>query len=317
MPAWVFAVVLVFISLAGAGADDSCPSHGGSLLQVKKLVEKSTAADVAQEQITTAANASQAATPMKYSQKGANECPSGHSKIMHESQCEAAASIIGGNLGFGGAFSAGNLPGGCFRWEYVYFNTHQGASHFSTDLLCYKQEPCPAPGVQFEYALKNTNECPSGFFKITQQSQCEAAAKCLGGNLGFGGASFWQSLPGGCFRWDYVYLNTKKGKAHYHADLLCQKEASAPAPPPPPPQGPSGLYLYSPKATNQCPEGSLKIMQQSECEAAAKDLGVNLGFGGAFSAVNLPGGCFRWHYVYFNTHQGAAHAGTALLCKKM
>jgi len=316
MPAWVFEVVLIFISLAGAGANDSCPSHGGSLLQVKKLVEKSTAADAALEQITTAAKASQAATHIEYSQKGTNECPNGYSKIMHQSQCEAAASMIGGNLGFGGASTWVNLPGGCFHWEYVYFNTHQGAAHGSTDLLCQKQEPCPAPGVQFEYAVKMTNECPSGFIKITEQSQCEAAAKCLGGNLGFGGKSFWESLPGGCFRWDYVYLNTKQGRAHYHADLLCQKQASVPAPPPPPPKGPSGLYLYSPRAANQCPDGSLKITQQSECEAAAKDLGGNLGFGGAFSADNLPGGCLRWDYVYFNTHQGIPQANSDLLCKK-
>merc|ERR1712083_737386 len=53
----------------------------------------------------------------------------------------------------------------------------------------------PPQPLQFEYGSKGSNQCPAAY-TVTEQSRCEDAAQKLAGNLGFGGAASWTSLPG-------------------------------------------------------------------------------------------------------------------------
>ena len=77
----------------------------------------------------------------------------------------------------------------------------------------------------------------------------------------------------------------------------------------------AGVYTYGLDGSNECPAGSVPLLTEAACRAAATTLGTCLGSPFLQSDTAVPRGCYAGASAYFNTHAAEAGAsGYRLLC---
>ncbi len=89
--------------------------------------------------------------------------------------------------------------------------------------------------------------------------------------------------------------------------FICRSAAAASATP---------MYVWGDAGSNACPDGSTRITDQDQCEAAGPVMGEE--WSSSLTAESDPKGCYKdSQKVYFNRHDtgGTACADCKLLCK--
>jgi len=115
-------------------------------------------------------------------------------------------------------------------------NTAAAKQHWTSDGQA-QGRLCTCPQARrFELGVYGENVCPSGYSKLTEQGQCEAAAVAFGIQLTSSGA--WGHTLRGCYQMGEthsgqgkIYFNTEGDQANQNVRPVCALQAAPPTPP--------------------------------------------------------------------------------------
>uniref|UniRef100_A0A7S0AW55 Uncharacterized protein n=1 Tax=Pyrodinium bahamense TaxID=73915 RepID=A0A7S0AW55_9DINO len=159
--------------------------------------------------------------------------------------------------------------------------------------------PTPLPVTDSSKGYSKTKEgqqCQKPSQPVLDTTACRSAAQALG--LPWGGDHWTLShVPAGCCAWKgkAYFNNHAQGQAHSQVAQIC-----------------SAAFAKGQKGT-RCPASS-QVTSKSDCEQAAKLLGMSFKYGGTWS--HLQTGCMsQGTQAYFNLHKaGSSHKNIAPIC---
>ena len=196
-------------------------------------------------------------------------------KVQTASDCEAAARALGLSDTSAHVHSSSGRPSGCYvNYGFLLFNTIVGSSNpceipNSADFcLCATPRKCLCGSG--EYLTKDTGTCAN---RITNVADCEAAGEELGVSDTSAHVFHSASHVSGCYvNQVYLMFNTD-----FASDIECDSEYCL-----------CKRAEYSSLFTGKCAN---KLQTASDCEAAARAVGISDTSASVFSSVNYAYGC--------------------------